>query len=230
MCVRFAQAGIVRYYGCWPAAIHCSSSPRSSISCRLAQTTGHWCDARWAYSIPVFLGDRGGEGRQNTIIRTRRRRFWPRVARIETCLYCPWRRVADGGAAFSRWGHPAVASVVLGAETPQEVERKRGRIVLCGAGGAFGAILKAERLLDPDAPGTGGGWLMRIDAHHHLWSLARGDYGWLTSELAPILSRFRAVGPGAASHRSRDRGNDPGAGRHLPRRRRCNLLDIAETR
>ncbi len=31
---------------------------------------------------------------------------------------------------------------------------------------------------------------MRIDAHHHLWSLARGDYGWLTSELAPIYRDF----------------------------------------
>jgi len=25
-----------------------------------------------------------------------------------------------------------------------------------------------------------------VDAHHHLWSLARGDYGWLTPALAPI--------------------------------------------
>ncbi len=25
-----------------------------------------------------------------------------------------------------------------------------------------------------------------IDAHHHVWSLARGDYGWLTPDLAPI--------------------------------------------
>jgi L-fuconolactonase len=33
---------------------------------------------------------------------------------------------------------------------------------------------------------------MRIDAHHHLWTLARGDYGWLTSELAPI---YRDFGP-----------------------------------
>jgi L-fuconolactonase len=27
---------------------------------------------------------------------------------------------------------------------------------------------------------------MRIDAHQHFWRLARGDYGWLTAELAPI--------------------------------------------
>ena len=31
---------------------------------------------------------------------------------------------------------------------------------------------------------------MRIDAHHHLWSLARGDYGWLTPALAPIHRDF----------------------------------------
>ena len=31
---------------------------------------------------------------------------------------------------------------------------------------------------------------MRIDAHHHLWTLARGDYGWLTSDLAPIYRDF----------------------------------------
>jgi len=31
---------------------------------------------------------------------------------------------------------------------------------------------------------------MRIDAHHHLWTLARGDYGWLTPQLAPIYRDF----------------------------------------
>ena len=31
---------------------------------------------------------------------------------------------------------------------------------------------------------------MRIDAHHHLWSIARGDYGWLTPDLAPIYRDF----------------------------------------
>jgi len=31
---------------------------------------------------------------------------------------------------------------------------------------------------------------MRIDAHHHLWALARGDYGWLTPALAPIYRDF----------------------------------------
>ena len=31
---------------------------------------------------------------------------------------------------------------------------------------------------------------MRIDSHHHLWTLARGDYGWLTPALAPIHRDF----------------------------------------
>ena len=30
----------------------------------------------------------------------------------------------------------------------------------------------------------------RIDAHHHLWQVARGDYGWLTPKLAPIYRDF----------------------------------------
>ena len=32
--------------------------------------------------------------------------------------------------------------------------------------------------------------MTRIDAHHHLWTLARGDYGWLTPALAPIHRDF----------------------------------------
>ena len=31
---------------------------------------------------------------------------------------------------------------------------------------------------------------MRIDAHHHVWRLARGHYGWLTPALAPIYRDF----------------------------------------
>jgi L-fuconolactonase len=31
---------------------------------------------------------------------------------------------------------------------------------------------------------------MRIDAHHHLWTLARGDYDWLTPDLVPIYRDF----------------------------------------
>jgi len=31
---------------------------------------------------------------------------------------------------------------------------------------------------------------MRIDAHQHVWRLARGDYGWLSPALAPIYRDF----------------------------------------
>jgi L-fuconolactonase len=31
---------------------------------------------------------------------------------------------------------------------------------------------------------------MRVDSHHHVWRLARGDYGWLTPALAPIYRDF----------------------------------------
>ena len=34
---------------------------------------------------------------------------------------------------------------------------------------------------------------MRIDAHQHFWSLARGDYGWLTDEAHPRI--YRDFGP-----------------------------------
>jgi len=31
---------------------------------------------------------------------------------------------------------------------------------------------------------------MQVDAHHHVWTLARGDYGWLTPALAPIYRDY----------------------------------------
>ena len=32
--------------------------------------------------------------------------------------------------------------------------------------------------------------MLRVDAHHHVWQLARGDYGWLTPDLAAIYRDF----------------------------------------
>jgi L-fuconolactonase len=34
--------------------------------------------------------------------------------------------------------------------------------------------------------------MSRVDAHHHVWALSRGDYGWLqpTPSLAPIYRDF----------------------------------------
>lgn len=32
--------------------------------------------------------------------------------------------------------------------------------------------------------------MMKIDSHHHLWTLARGDYSWMTPDLGPIYRDF----------------------------------------
>ena len=37
---------------------------------------------------------------------------------------------------------------------------------------------------------AGRGPSLRVDAHHHVWRLDRGDYGWLTPALAPIYRDF----------------------------------------
>jgi L-fuconolactonase len=41
-----------------------------------------------------------------------------------------------------------------------------------------------------------------IDSHHHIWSLARGDYAWITSDVAPIkrdydFDDYRRIAPPA---------------------------------
>src|SRR6266853_396333 len=73
-----------------------------------------------------------------------------KVARIERV--CTAHGVALPTAALHfALGHPAVASVVLGAETPQEVERNVAGLS-SAVPAALWSDLKAERLLDPDAP------------------------------------------------------------------------------
>ena len=73
-----------------------------------------------------------------------------KVARIERV--CAAHGVALPTAALHfALGHPAVASVVLGAETPQEVERNVAGLS-SAVPAALWSDLKAERLLDPDAP------------------------------------------------------------------------------
>ena len=88
-------------------------------------------------------------------------------------------------------GHPAVVSVVLGAQKPLGSRAQRG---CARKQGAISALDRSEGSASARcgcARSAIGGRLMRIDAHHHLWTLARGDYGWLTPELAPIYRDFR---------------------------------------
>jgi len=32
--------------------------------------------------------------------------------------------------------------------------------------------------------------MLRVDAHHHVWKVARGDYGWLTPDLPVEFANF----------------------------------------
>jgi D-threo-aldose 1-dehydrogenase len=73
-----------------------------------------------------------------------------KVARIERVCIAHGVALPTAALHFAL-GHPAVASVVLGAETPQEVERNVAGLS-SAVPEALWSDLKAERLLDPDAP------------------------------------------------------------------------------
>ena len=75
------------------------------------------------------------------------------MARIERV--CSAHGVALPTAALHfALGHPAVASVVLGAEAPQEVERNVAALS-AHVPAALWSDLKAEHLLDTEAPVPG---------------------------------------------------------------------------
>jgi D-threo-aldose 1-dehydrogenase len=73
-----------------------------------------------------------------------------KVARIQRVCDAHGTALPTAALHFAL-GHPAVSSVVLGAETPQEVERNVAGLA-SGVPAALWADLKAERLLDADAP------------------------------------------------------------------------------
>ena len=125
-------------------------------------------------------------------------------------------------AAVSRRAHPAVAVVLAGARSVRRssttIVAMRARIrfphefwvELRDADGAAAAADAAHAACP--SPMTG-----FVDAHHHVWSLARGDYGWLTPDLAPIYRDFslKDLAPlreqaGVDDHRARAGGADGG--------------------
>jgi D-threo-aldose 1-dehydrogenase len=73
-----------------------------------------------------------------------------KVARIERVCQAHGVALPDAALHFAL-GHPAVASVVLGAQNPQEVERNVAGLSRA-VPAALWADLKAERLLDANAP------------------------------------------------------------------------------
>ena len=42
----------------------------------------------------------------------------------------------------------------------------------------YGNILLTKGVVPPDTAA-----MIRVDAHHHVWRVSRGDYGWLTPDL-----------------------------------------------
>jgi D-threo-aldose 1-dehydrogenase len=73
-----------------------------------------------------------------------------KVARLEEVCAAHGVRLADAALRFPL-GHPAVASVVLGAVTPREVERNVASLI-SPIPGALWSDLKAHGLLHQDAP------------------------------------------------------------------------------
>src|SRR5271165_6336868 len=132
-------------------------------------------DRRWALQL--------GNPRGRRALRLRRR-----AARGARASRAPAGGLRSAGCGAGS-GRPALPAAPPGRRRrdPRRAQRRGGpgqpaplrhaaaRPPLAGAGGR-----------GPD-PGRG---RMIIDAHHHLWRLSWGDYGWLTPDLAPLWRDF----------------------------------------
>ena len=118
-----------------------------------------------------------------------------RVAAIEAV--CATHRVPLKAAALQfPLAHPAVACVAPGVRTIAEFDENLA-LTEFPIPGAFWRDLRESALISPAKPTPRRSCAMnvrnaplRVDAHQHVWSLARGDYGWLTPRLAPIYRDF----------------------------------------
>jgi D-threo-aldose 1-dehydrogenase len=147
MCVRFAQAGS---FDIMLLAGRYSLLEQPALA--------HFLPLAQAQGIAVLLGGVFNSGILATGAVTGAKynyqdappEILTKVARIERV--CDARGVALSTAALHfALGHPAVASLVLGAQTPQEVEANvAGLSSVVPA--ALWADLKAEHLLDAEAP------------------------------------------------------------------------------
>ena len=86
--------------------------------------------------------------------------------------------------------HPAVVSVIPGlgsvARVAQTIDLYRTEI----PPGFWSGFARQGSCASRRA--AAGRCLMRVDAHHHLWHPARGDYGWLTPDLTALYRAFEA--------------------------------------
>ena len=151
-----------------------------------------------------------------------------RVAAIErVCAEFDVPLQRGGAAVSARASGRRHASFRERARSPNSTRISRLRTVRCRR--HSGRRCADRGLIAPDAPLPARQIVMRVDAHHHVWRLSRGDYGWLqpTPELAPIHRDFmlrelrpllRAANVGATG---------AGAGGADGRPRRSFLLEVA---
>ena len=87
---------------------------------------------------------------------------------------------------------PAVAVVLAGARSIAELDDNLAMLAW-PIPAAFWMTLREHAIVAanaPASPDTRAAMNGHVDAHHHVWALRRGDYGWLTPDLEPIYRDF----------------------------------------
>ena len=100
--------------------------------------------------------------------------------------------------------HPVVAAVLTGSRRATELTENFA---------LFDRPIPAELWTElraagcstsaPRCPLTNPVTGLTVDAHHHLWDPAQGEYPWMSGEFAPLRRDIRAGAPGAGTHRAR---------------------------
>ena len=134
MCVRFAQAGIVRHHAARRALLAAGAAGAGALPAAGA-ATGNRRPARRRLQFR-HPGDRRRSRRQIQLSGCAAARSWRRSAQIERVCDGPWRCLADRGAAFrprpSRRGQRRA-----GRANPAGGRAQRGRALQQGAGRAL---------------------------------------------------------------------------------------------
>ncbi len=90
-----------------------------------------------------------------------------------------WRFVA---------AHPIVVSVIPGAISPPEIADNVA-ILEEKIPAALWDDLRSRGIAASQSACVEGSLTLRVDAHHHLWKIDRGDYGWLNDTDTPAINR-----------------------------------------
>ena len=114
--------------------------------------------------------------------------------------------------------HPCVAAVLTGSRRAAELDRELRPVrpadpggPVAGAAGGRPARRACARTVMTIPPPTG----VTVDAHHHLWDPAQGDYPWMTGRFAPLRREYAPPSTDPRTDRARraGHGRGPGPGR-----------------